>query len=210
MHTASGSDRILEQNWHDLNSFRPQNLHASYYGLCCSACKAETGDTAGPEFTSHAILAPTLWAVAYAESSHTPGYLGGLSVEVNLRPTVSRQVCLGVGHLSGTLDQFFFLLQIFFRQLRVCYFVAPSLTWGRFCNLLYNCFWALPEQSLLSHSPAELTAIFTISFETPPTISSQMEAELSASRASRSLLLRNSCCVRGWVDPKAKVRAGRF
>jgi hypothetical protein len=28
------------------------------------------------------------------------------------------------------------LLEIFFRQLRVCYFVAPSLTRGRVCNLL--------------------------------------------------------------------------
>jgi hypothetical protein len=61
---------------------------------------------------------------------------------------------------SGTSDQFFFLLEIFFRQLRVCYFVAPSLTRGRVCNLLYNFFWALPEQSLLGRSPAELTAIF--------------------------------------------------
>jgi hypothetical protein len=51
--------------------------------------------------------------------------------------------------LSGTNDHFFFLLEIFFRQFRVCYFVAPSLTRGRVCNLLYNCFWALPEQSLL-------------------------------------------------------------
>jgi hypothetical protein len=37
---------------------------------------------------------------------------------------------------SGTRDQFFFLLEISFRQLRVCYFVAPSLTRGRVCNLL--------------------------------------------------------------------------
>jgi hypothetical protein len=36
-----------------------------------------------------------------------------------------------------------------FRQLRVCYFVVPSLTRGRVCNLLYNCLWSLPEQSLL-------------------------------------------------------------
>jgi hypothetical protein len=81
-------------------------------------------------------------------------------VEVNLRPTVSRPVCLGVRHASGTRDQFFFLLEISFRQLRLCYFVAPSQTRGRVCNLLYNCFWALPEQSLLGRSPAELTAIF--------------------------------------------------
>jgi hypothetical protein len=33
-------------------------------------------------------------------------------------------------------DQYFFLLEIFFRQLWVCYFVAPSLTRGRVCNLM--------------------------------------------------------------------------
>jgi hypothetical protein len=57
-------------------------------------------------------------------------------VRVTLRPTVSRPVRLGVRHPSGTRDQFFFLLEIFFRQLLVCYFVAPSLTRGRVCNLL--------------------------------------------------------------------------
>jgi hypothetical protein len=80
-------------------------------------------------------------------------------VEVNLQPTVSRPVCLGVRRPFETRDQFFFLLEISFRQLRL-YFVAPSLTRGRVCNLLYNCFWAFPEQSLLGRSPAELTAIF--------------------------------------------------
>jgi hypothetical protein len=53
-------------------------------------------------------------------------------VEVNLRPTVSP----GVRRPSGTREQFFFLLEISFRQLRVCYFEAPSLTRGRVCNLL--------------------------------------------------------------------------
>jgi hypothetical protein len=43
-------------------------------------------------------------------------------VEVNLRPTVSRPVHLGIRHPSGTRDQFFFLLEILFRQLQVCYF----------------------------------------------------------------------------------------
>jgi hypothetical protein len=69
-----------------------------------------------------------------------------------LRPTVSRPVCFGVRRPSGTHDQLLFLLEISFRQLRVCYFVAPFLTRGRVCNLLYNCFWALPEQSLLGPS----------------------------------------------------------
>jgi hypothetical protein len=83
-----------------------------------------------------------------------------VEAEVNLRPTVSRPVCPGVRRPSRTRDQFFFLLEISFRQLRICYYVAPPLTRGQVCNLLYNCFWALPEQSLLGRSPAELTAIF--------------------------------------------------
>jgi hypothetical protein len=97
-----------------------------------------------------------------------PIMLGGTSsrigesveVEVTLRPTVSRPVSLGFRRPSGTGDQFYFLLEIFFRQLRVCNFVAPSLMRGRVCNLLYNYFWALSEQSLLGRSPAKLTAIF--------------------------------------------------
>jgi hypothetical protein len=51
-----------------------------------------------------------------------------IKVKVTLRPTVSRPVRLGVRRPSGTRDQFFFLLEIFFRQFRVCYFVTPSLT----------------------------------------------------------------------------------
>jgi hypothetical protein len=73
-----------------------------------------------------------------------------VEVEVNLRPTVSRSEFLGARHPSATCDQFFFLHEMSFRQLRVYYFVAPSLTRGR----------ALSEQSLLGRSPAELTTIF--------------------------------------------------
>jgi hypothetical protein len=83
-----------------------------------------------------------------------------VEVEVNLRQTVSRPVCLGVRFPSGIRDQFFFHLEISFRQLWVCYFVASSLTRGRVCKLLYIRFLVLPEQSLLGRSPAELTAIF--------------------------------------------------
>jgi hypothetical protein len=38
--------------------------------------------------------------------------------KVTLRPTVSRPVSLGVRCPSGTSDQFYFLLESFFRQLR--------------------------------------------------------------------------------------------
>jgi hypothetical protein len=57
-----------------------------------------------------------------------------VKVKVIFPPTAaSRSWCQAP---SGTRDQFFFLLEIFFRQLWVCYFVAPSLTRGRVCNLL--------------------------------------------------------------------------
>jgi hypothetical protein len=62
--------------------------------------------------------------------------LAGPKVKVKLRPTISRPVRLGVRLLSGIRDQFFFILEIFFRQLQVCYFVSHSLTRGRVCNLL--------------------------------------------------------------------------
>jgi hypothetical protein len=55
--------------------------------------------------------------------------------EVILRPTVSRPVCLGAGHPSGSHDQFFFLLDIVFRQMSVCYYGGPSQTRGRVCDL---------------------------------------------------------------------------
>jgi hypothetical protein len=41
-------------------------------------------------------------------------------IKVTLRPTVSRPVRLGVRGPSGIRDQFFFLLEILFRQLQIC------------------------------------------------------------------------------------------
>jgi hypothetical protein len=75
------------------------------------------------------------------------------------RQSVGHSVLVPGTHLRPVTN-FFSLLEIFFRQLLVCYFVAPSLTRGRVCNLLYNCFWSLPEQPVIGRSPAELTDIF--------------------------------------------------
>jgi hypothetical protein len=61
------------------------------------------------------------------------GRIVEVEVDVNLRLTISRPVCSGVRRPPETCDQFFFLLEISFGQLRVCYFVAPSLTRGRAC-----------------------------------------------------------------------------
>jgi hypothetical protein len=59
-----------------------------------------------------------------------------IEVEVTWRSTISRPVSLGARRPSGTRNQFYFLLEIFFRQLRFWKFVAPSLTRRRVCNLL--------------------------------------------------------------------------
>jgi hypothetical protein len=108
-------------------------------------------------------------------------------VEVNLRPTVSRPVCPGVRRLSGTCDQFFFRHEISCRQLRLCYFVAPSLTRGRVCHLLLNFFWVLPEQSLLSRSPAELTAIFYCLIWDSPNLEGQVPVFISPRKGSNAV-----------------------
>jgi hypothetical protein len=101
-------------------------------------------------------------------------------LKLKLKLIYDRQspVSLGVRHPSGTRDQFFFLLEIFFRQLRIYYYIAPSLETGRVCNLLY-CFWALPEQSLLGRSPAEPTAIFYCLIWDSPNLEGQVPVFIS-------------------------------
>jgi hypothetical protein len=54
-----------------------------------------------------------------------------LVVEVTVRPTVSRPLCLGIKHPSGAYGQLFITV----RQLRVCWCGALSLTRGRVCRL---------------------------------------------------------------------------
>jgi hypothetical protein len=56
-----------------------------------------------------------------------------LKVKVTLRSTVSQSVCLGAQPNLGLLARVCVLLEISFRQLQVCNFVAPSLTRVRVC-----------------------------------------------------------------------------
>jgi hypothetical protein len=127
---------------------------------------------AGTEWSSYT---PGHWVPFLVASYDSQSYGGGIltrlhtgcskyqvrvRVRVTLRLTISQSVCLGIEPNLGQLPRVCFLLEISFRQLQVCNFVAPSLTRELVCKLLYNCFWALPEQSLLGRSPAELTALF--------------------------------------------------
>jgi hypothetical protein len=71
--------------------------------------------------------------------------------------SVGQSVLVSGTHLGPATN---FLSPLNFLYTVAGLFLAPSLRRGRVSNLLYNCFWALPEQSLLGRSPAELTAIF--------------------------------------------------
>jgi hypothetical protein len=75
------------------------------------------------------------------------------------RQSVGQSVLASGAHL-GLVTNFSLAMKFLFRHLRFCKFVAPSLARGRVCKVLYNCFWALPEQSLLRRSPQELTVFF--------------------------------------------------
>jgi hypothetical protein len=95
------------------------------------------------------------------------------------RQSVGQSVLVSGAHLGPVTN---FSLSSKFpsdRQLHFCYFVAPSLTKGRVCNILYNCFWALPEQSLLGRSPTELRAIFYCLIWDSPNLEGQVPVFIS-------------------------------
>jgi hypothetical protein len=84
------------------------------------------------------------------------------------RRSAGQSVLMSGTHLGPTTN-FSFSLKFFLDSCGVVIFLAPSLTRRRVCNLLYNSFWALPEQSLLGRSPQNSRPYFTVSSETPST-----------------------------------------
>jgi hypothetical protein len=80
-----------------------------------------------------------------------------VEVEVTFRLTVSWPASLDVGFTSGTHNQI-----LFFFYIDNCWFLdVERPLWREAGSVIYsyNCFWALPEQSLSGPSPAELTSI---------------------------------------------------
>jgi hypothetical protein len=89
-----------------------------------------------------------------------------VQVQVILRPTVSRPVCLGVGPSSGAHDQ----ICITVGHLRSSCF-ASSLTRGWVCNLLVQLAATLRSKSCRTHDHillSHLRPYITVSYETPP------------------------------------------
>jgi hypothetical protein len=124
-------------------------------------------------------------------NSRTGVRLGKLPLKLKLiydRQSVGQSVLVSGTHL-GPVTNIYFVLEIFFRQLRACYSVAPFLTRGRVCNLLNNCFWTLPEQSLLGRSPTELTTIFYCLIWDYPNLESQVHVFISPKNRVAQLYL---------------------
>jgi hypothetical protein len=89
--------------------------------------------------------------------------------EVKLRPTVSSAIYFGVGLPSGVhinpqvYTSIYIYEYIYIPISDTCGFLAVGHLLRRKVKSViysYNCFWALPEQSLPHPSPAELTTIF--------------------------------------------------
>jgi hypothetical protein len=105
---------------------------AFYSGGCGSNLdKNKTPTSLFVVFLSPLIKWPIITSESFHECKHNNKFCEEiLNNEVTriLQPRVSRPVCLGVRHLSGTRDHFFFLFLIIFRQLQVFLYTVSSLT----------------------------------------------------------------------------------
>jgi hypothetical protein len=91
-----------------------------------------------------------------------------LSLSLMLRPTVSRPVCLGIKHPSGSYGQIF----LHSRQLRGFVDVGRFL-WREDRSVFYNCCWPSPAQSFSVPVSWDSRPYFTLSdsrlpFFSPP------------------------------------------
>jgi hypothetical protein len=135
-------------------------------------------------FTSRCLVTDPLLPFSRAGDCLTTNFL--TEDEVNLRPPVSRPVCLGVVLPSEDYDQIFFLSD----NCRFLDVRCPLWQEDGSVIFLYNCFWALPEQSLTGPSPIELTAIFNCLIWDSPNLEGQVPVFISPQNRVVQLYLR--------------------
>jgi hypothetical protein len=149
------------------------------------------------------LLLNDVWRILYEESL-TNLSLPELSLSLTLRLTVSRPVCLGIKHPSGTYGQIFITV----RQLRV--FMWGAL-WREDGSVVYDCCWPSPAQSFSGWSPVGLATIFyCLRFETSLFVTSYDSQSYSIPpphgiflELSLSLILRPTVvcvCRRNWCQ----------
>jgi hypothetical protein len=95
-------------------------------GFCCGIVDAWRDNHVINFYNKYLLLLE--WTHGRA-SVWPPGWV--LSLSLMLRPTVSRQICLGIKHPSEAYDQIFITV----RQLRVCWYRGLPLTRGRACRV---------------------------------------------------------------------------
>jgi hypothetical protein len=119
----------------------------------------------------------------------TVGFQLKLKLKLKLvygRQSVGQSVLVPGSHLEPVTT---FLLSLWW--FRVSLYGVPSLTRRRIYNLLYNCFRALSEQSLLDQSSAELTAIFYYLIWDSPNLEGQVPVFISLRNRVVSYTLGN-------------------
>jgi hypothetical protein len=104
-------------------------------------------------------------------------------VEVDLWPTISRPVCLGVGLLSGAHDQIF----VFWLTLRISCCEAPFLMGGCVCDLLIQLLLSLSRAMTLGSESRRTQTIFCcLIWDSPNLVKSQSHITIDSQSASPS------------------------
>jgi hypothetical protein len=108
------------------------------------------------------------------------------------RQSVDQYVWVSGFHL-GPLTRFYVALLLSFDNYVVLLSMRPLWRENGSVIYLYNCFWTLPEQSHLSRSPTELTAIFYCLIWDSPNLEGQVPVFISPRNRVAQIYPRALC-----------------